>query len=160
MKLHRLRTVQRLPVPPEEVWAFFVSPKNLALVAPHWVGFEMTNNPADPLRPGTLLTYRLRPLFGVPLSWMTEIRHMEPPRYFVDEQRFGPYKLWHHQHDFLAINGGTEVVDDLHYALPLSPFGEVAHGLVRKRLEAIFAFRRQVLEERFGAWTSAEREAA
>ena len=160
MKLHRLRTVQRLPAPPERVWDFFVRPQNLALVAPPWVGFEMTNEPPDPLRPGALLTYRLRPLFGVPLGWMTEIRHMEPPRYFVDEQRRGPYKLWHHAHDFRAVDGGTEVVDDLHYALPLGPFGELAHGLVRSRLDKIFAFRRAVLEEYFGAWTSAEHEAA
>ena len=160
MKLHRLRTVQQLPVPPEQVWDFFVSPKNLARVASPQLDFQMTNEPLDPLRPGSLLTYRLRPLFGVPLTWMTEIRHMEPPHYFVDEQRFGPYKLWHHQHDFRPIEGGTEVVDDLHYALPLSPLGELAHGLVRRRLEEIFAFRRQVLEAHFGIWTSAGKEAA
>jgi ligand-binding SRPBCC domain-containing protein len=98
-----------------------------------------------------MLTYRLRPLLGLPASWVTEITHVESQRRFVDEQRAGPYSLWHHEHRFVALGAGTEVVDRVWYALPLGPAGDLAHRLlVRSRLRDIFAFRRRALAARFG----------
>ena len=98
-----------------------------------------------------MITYTVKPLLGIPLYWMTEITHVEPGKYFVDEQRAGPYALWHHQHHFKAVQGGVEMTDLLHYRLPLGPLGELANLLfVRRQLEKIFDFRREKLKAMFG----------
>lgn len=151
MKLYRLHTVQRLAVSMDEAWAFFSSPKNLPLITPPWLDFQMTNAVPDVMHTGAIITYTIRPMLGLKVRWTTEITHADAPHLFVDEQRFGPYRLWHHQHHFRPVEGGTEVEDLVHYALPLGPLGRLAHALtVRQRLDAIFAFRRAALAERFG----------
>jgi ligand-binding SRPBCC domain-containing protein len=153
MKLYRLHAVQRLPISLEQAWAFFASPKNLPLITPPWLAFEMTNDAPARMQPGTILTYRIRPLFGVPVRWVTEITHAGEPYHFVDEQRFGPYRFWHHQHVFRPLEEGVEMEDVVHYGLPLGAAGRLAHGLVvRGRLQEIFAFRRAALLDRFGAY--------
>lgn len=99
---------------------------------------------------GMIVVYRVRPFFGLGANWVTEITHVSRPHYFVDEQRFGPYKFWHHQHHFRAVEGGTLIEDLVHYALPLGPLGRMAHALaVRRQLDRIFGYRSQVLEETF-----------
>ncbi len=151
MPIYRLHVAQHLAVPPDEAWRFFSHPGNLALITPPDMRFELTSEPPEAVYPGLILTYRLRPLLGLPATWVTEITHVEPGRRFVDEQRIGPYRLWHHEHTFAAIEGGTAVTDDVWYALPFGPIGGLAHRLlVRHRLRTIFAFRRQVLADRFG----------
>ena len=101
--------------------------------------------------PGQVITYTVKPLLGIPLYWMTEITHVEQGKYFVDEQRAGPYALWHHQHHFKAVQGGVEMTDLLHYRLPLGPLGELANLLfVCRQLEMIFDFRREKLKAMFG----------
>ena len=151
MKAYRLHTTQRLPISVEEAWRFFSDPKKLAEITPSWLDFQMTNEVPDEIVPGTIITYTIRPILGIPIDWMTEITHAEAPFRFVDEQRFGPYRFWHHQHVFRPIDGGTEVEDLAHYMLPFGPLGRLAHALtVRRRLDAIFAFRRKALIERFG----------
>ena len=158
MKLHRLQTVQRLPIAMDEAWAFFSSPKNLSLITPSSLDFQMTNEVPEVMHTGTIITYTIRPLLGLKVRWATEITHADAPHLFVDEQRFGPYRFWHHQHHFRAIDGGTEVEDLVYYALPFGPLGSLAHALwVRRQLEEIFAFRREALEVRFGVWESVER---
>ncbi len=153
MKLHRLHALQRLPISTDEAWAFFSHPKNLPLITPPWLDFRMTNEVPAVMHAGALITYTIRPILGLRVRWVTEITHAEAPRLFVDEQRFGPYRFWHHQHRFRGIDGGTEMEDLVHYALPLGPLGALAHRLVvRRQLDEIFAFRRAALAERFGAW--------
>ena len=152
MKLHRLETVQRLPVTLDEAWRYFSDAGNLAKITPPSLGFEVTSPLPGRVYAGLIITYRVRPLFGVPVNWVTEITHVDEPRLFVDEQRFGPYRFWHHQHFFREAAGGTEVRDLVHYALRGGPLAGLADALlVRRRLEEIFSFRREVLARMFGA---------
>ena len=103
--------------------------------------------------PGQLIEYKVRPLLGIPVYWMTEITQVQEPLYFIDQQRFGPYTLWHHQHHFKAIPGGVEMTDIIHYRIPFGPLGDLANWLfVRKKLEGIFQFRYKAVEELFGSW--------
>ena len=149
MKLHRLQTVQRLPVTQAQAWDYFSDASNLAKITPPNLGFEVTSPLPDKMYAGLIITYRVRPLFGVAINWVTEITHVDEPRLFVDEQRFGPYRFWHHQHLFHAVEGGVEMTDIVHYALPRG--GGIARGLlVAPRLEQIFDYRRQVLERTYG----------
>ena len=149
MKLHLLEREQRLPIPIDEAWAFFSDAANLARITPPDMGFEVTSKLPERMYAGMIVTYRVRPLAGIPVTWVTEITHLDEPRLFVDEQRFGPYRFWHHQHLFREIEGGTEVRDIVTYALP--PGGGLLRSLlVAPRLAAIFDHRRRVLEEMFG----------
>lgn len=154
MSVHVLKTVQKIPVSLEEAWDFFSHPKNLAVMTPAYLNLRFTNTLyGEEMYPGQVMTYRVKPLFGIPLFWMTEITHVQPGRFFVDEQRFGPYSLWHHQHHFREIPGGVEMTDLVHYKLPLGFLGDIADKLfVRKQLEGIFQFRFRKVEELFGAW--------
>jgi ligand-binding SRPBCC domain-containing protein len=149
MRLHRLERRQRLPIGIEEAWAFFSDPANLAEITPPEMGFEITSPPTERMHAGMIVVYRVRPLARVPVTWVTEITHVEEPNFFVDEQRFGPYRFWHHQHRFLEVAGGVEIGDVVHYALP-SGAGLLRPILVAPRLDAIFEHRRRVLEARFG----------
>lgn len=102
---------------------------------------------------GQLIGYVLRPICNIPITWITEITHMEKPHYFIDEQRFGPYAFWHHEHRFHPIEGGVEMIDLVHYKLPYSFLGGLIHKVKLKRdLETIFSYRRQVLEDLFGTY--------
>jgi ligand-binding SRPBCC domain-containing protein len=149
MKVHRMETVQRVPVPMEEAWSFFSDPRNLAKITPPSLGFQVTSPLPDRVYAGLIITYKVRPLFGVAVNWVTEITHVDEPNLFVDEQRFGPYRFWHHQHLFRAVEGGVEMTDIVHYALP--PGGGLARGLlVAPRLKEIFDYRRGVLERTYG----------
>jgi ligand-binding SRPBCC domain-containing protein len=112
---------------------------------------EVISDPPERMYPGLLIEYRVRPLMGVPMGWLTEITHVVEPHLFVDEQRFGPYRFWQHQHRFRASGGGVEMEDEVHYLLPGGPFGRVADScLVRRRLMEIFEFRRRSVERIFG----------
>lgn len=151
MKLHLLEARQNLPVSIREAWDFFADAGNLARITPASLGMRVTSAPDERMYAGMIITYRIRPLFGVTVDWVTEITHVEEPVRFVDEQRFGPYRFWHHQHLFREIDGGVEARDRVHYALPPGT-GALRRMLVTPRLNEIFAFRRRVLEETFGAW--------
>jgi ligand-binding SRPBCC domain-containing protein len=97
------------------------------------------------------MTYTVSPIFGLPVNWVTEITHVKEPEFFIDDQRLGPYKLWHHEHRFKETGGGVEVHDLVHYALPLGPLGDIAHELVVKRqLREIFDYRKEYLARKFG----------
>lgn len=151
MKLFLICETQRLPIPIKEAWKFFVTPKNLPVITPSSLGLQLTSELPDEMYPGMIITYNVTPLLGVSVSWVTEITHIAEPHLFVDEQRFGPYSFWHHKHFFREIEGGTEVEDMVHYALPLGPVGRVINKLiVRNQLEEIFGYRRHVLEKMFG----------
>ncbi len=140
--VHTLRREQRLPGPPGEVFEFFGDARNLEAITPPLLRFRMLTPDPIEMRAGTLLRYRLR-VHGVPVSWLTQIREWDPPHRFVDEQLEGPYALWHHTHTFEpSAGGGTLMRDEVRYALPLGPLGELAHRLlVRRDLERIFDHR-------------------
>lgn len=153
MAVYSLKRIQKLPISLQQAWDFFSAPANLKEITPDYMGFEIRSDPdfLQKMYAGQIITYTVRPVLGIPLFWMTEITHVEPGKFFVDEQRVGPYALWHHQHHFREIPGGVEMTDLVHYKLPLGPLGDFAHGLfVKHQLNAIFNYRYQILEKRFG----------
>lgn len=153
VKLHRLKTLQRLPIRIEEAWSFFSDPQNLRAITPPWLDFQVTSDMPERMHAGMIVSYTVRPMLKIPVRWVTEITHVNEPHFFVDEQRFGPYRLWHHQHHFRPIAGGVEMEDLVHYVLPFGPLGSLVHAVqVRKQLKEIFDYRYQVLEEHFGKW--------
>jgi ligand-binding SRPBCC domain-containing protein len=152
MAVHVLKQVQTLPVTLDEAWDFFSHPKNLAVMTPEYLNLRFTNELfGEEMYAGQVMTYNVKPLLGIPMFWMTEITHVQPKRFFVDEQRFGPYALWHHQHHFREVTGGVEMIDLIHYKAPMGLLGDLAVRLfIRRQLEGIFAFRRRKVEELFG----------
>lgn len=151
-KVYSIKTVQCIPVSMQQAWDFFSSPANLQKITPSHLGFKIiSQHHGKKMYPGQIIEYNVRPLLGIPLYWMTEITHVEEERFFVDEQRFGPYTLWHHQHHFKSIEGGVEMTDIVHYKLPLWFLGDIAHALiVKKQLNDIFNYRFKKVEELFG----------
>ena len=154
MKIYNLSKTQRLPVSLEKAWEFFCAPANLSLITPPQLNFIVTSeNSEEKIFPGKIITYKVSPMLHIPLSWVTEITQVKDKEYFIDEQRFGPYAFWHHLHKFREIEGGVEMEDILHYALPFGVLGQIAHPiLVKKKLTEIFDFRSQKLDELFGVF--------
>lgn len=150
MRVHTLEREQVLPLPPDEVFPFFADARNLEAITPPLLRFRVVTPEPVELRAGTLIQYRLR-LRGVPIDWLTRIAEWEPGVRFVDEQIAGPYRLWHHTHEFRPHGeGATLMRDTVRYALPLWPLGELAAPLVRRDLARIFDFRRAACAEHFG----------
>ena len=152
MQSHTLHRVQFLPVSLSKAWAFFSDPGNLAAITPSGMGFHILSaHRPERMYAGQLIEYRVAPVLGIPLYWMTEITHVVEGKYFIDEQRFGPYTLWHHQHHFRAVDGGVEMTDLIHYKIPLGIIGRVANMLfVRQKLNDIFNYRYEKVKELFG----------
>lgn len=150
--MHRLEIKQKLPIDLQRCWNFFSDPGNLKVITPHYLRFEIHDGYREtPAYAGQIISYTLYPLFGIPVNWMTEISHVEAPHYFIDVQLIGPYRVWHHEHRFVSLSGGVEVIDTVHYQLPFGPIGKLVNRLkVKRQLEAIFEFRRKKLQELFG----------
>lgn len=149
--VQNLEFVQELPLTLEQAWDFFSCPSNLATITPADLGFEVISALPERMYAGMVVCYRVRPLLGITVPWMTEITHVREPVFFVDEQRSGPYRFWHHQHCFEPIEDGVRMVDRVHYQLPFGWFGHALFGrIVARRLDAIFAFRRAILQQTFG----------
>jgi ligand-binding SRPBCC domain-containing protein len=150
-KVYSLKTVQQLPVTLEEAWDFFSSPANLKEITPDNLGFKIVSqHHGDKMYAGQIIEYTVSPVLGIPMYWMTEITHVEDKKYFVDEQRFGPYSMWHHQHHFKTVDGGVEMTDIVHYKLPFWFLGDIAHFLfVNKQLKNIFNYRYKIVEQKF-----------
>lgn len=151
MKVYRLQRVQFLPISLDEAWSFFSSPRNLKEITPDYMKFEITYvSGQEKTYAGQLISYIVHVVPGVPVRWTTEITHVNKPNYFVDEQRFGPYALWHHQHHFKEVEGGVEMTDIVNYAIPLSFIGRFANWLfVGSKVKAIFDYRYEILESKF-----------
>jgi len=151
-KVYSFQTTQIIPAPISEIWDFFSSADNLEDITPKDMGFKVISRfSGNKIYAGQVIEYTVRPLLRIPVYWMTEITHVEKHRYFVDEQRFGPYSLWHHQHHFKEVEGGVEMTDIVHYKIPYWIFGDIAYALfVGNKLKGIFDFRRKVIAER---WT-------
>ncbi|RZK04160.1 MAG: hypothetical protein EOO43_22745 [Flavobacterium sp.] len=155
MKSYQLQFKQNLPITLAEAWDFFSSPTNLAKITPDDMEFIVTSEaPIDgKMYPGLIITYKVSPLLGIKLNWMTEITQVEEEKYFIDEQRFGPFKFWHHQHHFKKIDGGVEMTDILTYGLPLGILGQFAHAvMVKNKVKEIFTFRENKVNELFGKY--------
>lgn len=151
MTVHTLEQTQFLPITIDQAWQFFSTPRNLDTITPDDLGFEIRYIAGETLYEGQIITYRVRIAPCVAVTWVTEIKHVEEGRAFVDEQRFGPYKLWHHLHRFEPVEGGVNMRDLVHYALPFGPCGAIAHAVfVRRKLEHIFSHRRKILSAKFG----------
>lgn len=150
MKMHTLTREQFVPADRDEVFAFFARPENLSRLTPPGLGFVILTPRPVAMEPGALIDYTIR-VFGFRLRWTTLISEIDPGRSFVDEQSKGPYSSWRHTHLFGEAPGGTVVRDEVRYALPLGPIGELAHALaVKRRLRSIFDFRERAIAEIFG----------
>ncbi len=152
MAFYQFTATQKIPASVEQVWDFISSPKNLKEITPAYMGFEITGaNLPEKMYPGMIISYKVSPLFGIKMTWVTEITHVENHRYFVDEQRMGPYAMWHHQHKIEAIEGGVLMTDIVSYQPPLGFLGVIANALfIRGKLKEIFDFRTVAVEKKFG----------
>ncbi len=152
-KVYTIKTVQKIPVTTGTAWEFFSDPGNLKKITPVDMGFDIiSKHHGDKMYPGQIIEYKISPVLKIPFYWMTEITHVEYKKYFVDEQRFGPYAMWHHQHHFKEIEGGVEMTDIVHYKLPLWFLGDIAHVIfVKNQLSKIFTHRNKRVTELFGA---------
>ncbi len=150
MKVYKKETVQHINSSIEECWAFFSSPKNLQKITPETMGFNITDFDEKLMYAGQIIQYKVSPLLGLKLSWTTEITFVKDKSYFIDEQRFGPYALWHHKHFFEAEGNGVKMTDVVHYALPFGFIGRIMNALVVKnKLKEIFEYRVLKVDEIF-----------
>jgi len=148
--MKRLIQEQFLPISLEEAWNFFATPKNLNEVTPDDLSFEILTDLPDKMYEGLMISYRIRPMLNIPVFWCTEITHIREKAFFVDEQRQGPYKIWHHEHHFKEVEGGVLMTDILHYSIGKSVFGWLAGKLfVHKKVAQIFEFRKKALDDYF-----------
>ena len=150
MKPFVLERTQKLPISIDTAWAFFSNPVNLVNITPPDMDFRITSPSVSETYAGQIMTYTVRPLFRVAVNWTTEITHVEKPYFFVDEQRFGPYRFWHHQHRFREVEGGVEMHDLVHYLLFHEQFAWLINRLVvAPRLRRIFDYRSKALKNIF-----------
>jgi ligand-binding SRPBCC domain-containing protein len=149
MATHHLICTLDLPLSPERIFPFFADAGNLERITPPELRFRILTPRPMEMRVGALIDYRLS-LFGIPFSWKTRIAAWEPGRMFVDEQIRGPYAAWVHTHTFTATTEGTRILDEVEYALPLAPVGDIALPLVRVQLRRIFNFRQRQVIRAFG----------
>ena len=151
MKIYTLKSIQKLPAPLEEIWNFISTPKNLGVITPPEMGFVTLSGDDSDMFAGQIIHYTVKPILGIKMQWVTEITHVEDKKFFVDEQRYGPYAFWHHKHFIREIPGGVEMEDIVHYKLPLGILGQLVQPiLVKPQLEKIFEFRSKKLIELFG----------
>ena len=153
MKLYRLHKKQNLPISIETAWEFLSDPGNLKTITPDYMGFQIVSGADRPMYPGQIIQYIVTPVLGIKTTWVTEITHVENKHYFVDEQRFGPYALWHHKHFIKPIDNGVEMEDIIDYKIPMGILGRLVHPfLVKPKLEEIFKYRQQKLIDLFGEY--------
>jgi len=150
--MQELYFTQQLPISLDEAWTFFSDPANLKEITPPHMGFVVTSkHQGEKMYAGQIIRYIVRPVMGIPIKWCTEITHVEDKKYFIDEQRFGPYAFWHHQHHFTAVEGGVLMEDILNYKVPLGPIGDIVDAIfVKNEVQGIFDYRKKVLTSRFG----------
>ncbi len=152
MKLYKKESVQHVNATIEECWAFFSSPKNLQKITPETMGFQITDYDGKSMYPGQIIQYKVSPLAGIKIAWVTEITKVKDKSYFIDEQRFGPYAFWHHKHFFEATENGVKMTDVVHYGLPLGLLGRIMNTLIVKgKLKEIFAHREKMVNQLFNS---------
>ncbi len=156
MDVYHFIRVQRLPIDPDVAWGFFSNPANLALITPPRYGLrDISPMVAKTVYPGYVYVLRMRAMGFMPVEWLGEITLVEPPYRFIDQQRVGPFKYWHHEHVITPIEGGVEIRDSLHYMMPFGIFGKMAHSLLmRRQMAEMFEYRARMLEDYFGRMPS------
>ncbi|MDX1774500.1 ligand-binding SRPBCC domain-containing protein [Oceanihabitans sediminis] len=153
MKIYRLHKKQNLPISVDTAWQFLSDPNNLKVITPEYMRFHILSGADRPMYAGQIIQYIVTPILGIKTKWITEITHIADKQYFVDEQRIGPYALWHHKHFIKEIEGGVEMEDIIDYKVPFGILGQLAHPiLVKPKLEEIFEYRKQKLETIFGSY--------
>lgn len=156
MAFYQFTQTQKIKASIDEVWDFVSSPANLKDITPAYMDFNVTSNSgSDKMYAGMIITYVVKPLLGIGMKWMTEISQVKDKEYFVDEQRMGPYKLWHHQHKLQKIEGGVLMTDIVTYIPPFGFLGAIANSLfIKKQLQQIFDYRTKAVDEKFGQWAN------
>jgi len=153
MKIYTFHKKQNLPITLDEAWDFLSDPRNLKTITPEYMGFNILSGADRPMFAGQIIQYIVTPILGIKTKWVTEITQKVDKRYFVDEQRFGPYALWHHKHFIKEIDGGVEMEDIIDYKVPFGWLGQLVHPiLVKPKLEEIFNYRTKKLEELYGKY--------
>jgi ligand-binding SRPBCC domain-containing protein len=152
MAFYQFTQIQQFAVAPEMLWDYISDPDNLKKLTPAYMDFKVTSLPhTGKMYPGLIITYIIKPILHVPLRWMTEIVQVKEGEYFIDEQRIGPYRFWHHQHRLEKIPGGVLMTDIVTYAPPFGFIGAIANRLfIKQQLRQLFNYRRKVLEQQFG----------
>ena len=146
--MYQLKRTQFIKTDLKTAWDFFSSPGNLKKITPDYMGFDVKTELPEKMYEGLMIEYTVKPLLGVPMNWITEIKTVKELEFFVDEQRKGPYKIWHHEHHFKEVDGGVEMTDIVSYELPLGILGRIMHPfVVQKKLEEIFDFRFKAVEQ-------------
>lgn len=152
--IYQFNTIQKIPASIDKVWSFISSPRNLKKITPEYMGFQVTNEPiSDQMYAGMIISYKVKPILGIPMNWVTEITQVKEKEYFVDEQRVGPYAIWHHQHKIFSIEGGVLMEDIVSYKPPFGIIGSIANSMIIKnKLKQIFDYRFLAIEREFGKW--------
>jgi ligand-binding SRPBCC domain-containing protein len=152
MGFYQLHKTQKIPAGLEEVWDFISSPANLKKITPGYMGFDITSALLTPkMYPGMIISYKVSPVLGIKMTWVTEITQIKEKEYFVDEQRVGPYVIWHHEHKIEPIEGGVLMTDIVSYKPPFGFLGSIANSiLIKKQLQNIFDYRKKAIVKMFG----------
>jgi ligand-binding SRPBCC domain-containing protein len=148
--MYQLKRTQLIRTDLQTCWKYFSAPANLHVITPDYIDFRVHSPVPEKMYSGLIIRYTIRPILGIPLNWISEITTIEEGVYFVDEQRRGPYKLWHHEHHFKEVEGGVEMTDIISYLMPFGFIGKFVHWLfIRRQLESIFAYRVEKADELF-----------
>ena len=155
---HTIKSIQRIPADLETVWAFFSNPDNLLTITPPFLNMKVISAPYEgEIHEGQIISYKVKPIFGMSVLWMTKIKQVERFSFFIDEQLRGPYKLWHHEHYFKEIEDGVEMTDLIHYRVPFGGLGKIVEKIiVRDQLKKIFMYRYDKVQVLFGKWKDDE----
>ena len=150
MGFYQFKRTQKIDKPIEDVWNFISDPRNLKLITPDYMGFDITSDDLSPnMYPGMIISYKVSPLWGIKMNWVTEITHIKENKYFVDEQRIGPYKIWHHQHILESTENGTLMTDIISYKPPFGILGNIANPIIKGKLKEIFDYRSNIISNLF-----------
>lgn len=154
MGFYQLHKTQKIPATIDQVWDFISSPANLKKITPEYMGFNITSKMlTEKMYPGMIISYKVSPVLGIKMTWVTEITQVKDKEYFVDEQRVGPYSMWHHEHKIEPIEGGVLMTDIVSYKPPFGILGSIAnHILIKKQLQEIFDYRTVAMEKMFGMY--------
>jgi ligand-binding SRPBCC domain-containing protein len=148
--MRTLEFTQFLPMSVENAWKFFSNPANLSKITPREMNFIIMSQIPEQIYPGMIITYKVSPVFSIPVKWVTEITQVKEPFYFVDDQRSGPYAIWHHEHHFEVVENGVMMTDKLFYKIPFGFIGNLLDRMfIHKKVCGIFEFRKAILEEKY-----------
>lgn len=148
--IYTLKVKQELKMSLDKAWSFFSNPNNLSKITPENMGFNITSDIPKLIYEGQIITYKVSPFLGLKMNWVTEITHIKDKEYFIDEQRFGPYSMWHHEHYFKSKGDKTEIIDKVSFKVPFSFIGRLFTPIiVIPQLKKIFNHRTETLHKKY-----------